>query len=119
MIALLDVKSPGPWRTRRLACSNCGYSKDWAGTCYTRWSDGHAWYFDIPLWLQTPCCGQVLWAFNEEHLAFLEQFVSASVRERTVRHNGSLASRLPSWLQAARNRVEVSKGLQQLRDMLD
>jgi hypothetical protein len=27
--------------------------------------------FGLPLWLQTPCAGHTLWAFNARHLAYL------------------------------------------------
>jgi hypothetical protein len=80
-------------------------------------------YFELPLWLQTPCCGEVLWAYNERHISFLEDFVGARLRER-VRDgkygwsNRSLASRLPAWIKSAKNRDEVMKGLSRLRARL-
>ena len=39
-------------------------------------------FFGLPLWLQTSCCGQVLWAYNEAHLNFLESYVQSRLRER-------------------------------------
>jgi branched-chain amino acid transport system substrate-binding protein len=38
--------------------------------------------FGLPLWLQTPCAGHPLWAFNARHLAYLKQFLPAELRER-------------------------------------
>lgn len=80
------------------------------------------WYFHIPLWLQTPCCGEVLWAYNEEHLAFLEAFVAAkqrtSVRDEYGWSNRSLMNRLPLWVKQAKNCDEVLRGLGRLREKL-
>jgi hypothetical protein len=118
-------ESPAGWFVpRRLVCDSCSFVKDWASNGIERgWYRAHDDYFDLPLWLQTPCCGGTLWAYNERHLEFLEAFVGARLRER-VRDgehgwsNKSLASRLPSWMKAAKNRDEVRKGLGRLRSRL-
>jgi hypothetical protein len=75
-------------------------------------------YFGLPLWLQTECCGRVLWARNEGHLLFLERYVGAQLRERAPNRNGSLASRLPSWMKQGKNRDEVLACLARLRRSL-
>jgi hypothetical protein len=80
------------------------------------------WYFHLPLWLQTPCCGETLWAYNAAHLAFLEDYVRATLREHARGPHGwrnqALANRLPKWMAEAKNRAEVLKGLEQLRQKL-
>lgn len=80
------------------------------------------WYFHIPFWLQTSCCGEVLWAYNEEHLAFLEAFVAAKQRTSVCNEHGwsnqSLMNRLPLWVKQAKNRDEVLRGLVRLREKL-
>jgi hypothetical protein len=103
---------------RRLICEHCSYTKDWHGSeVGNAESDGpRDWYFHQPLWLQIPCCGEVLWAFNEEHLDMLEDFVGAKLRE--VKPHGTLASRLPEWMKTAKHREEVLKCIQKLRVML-
>jgi hypothetical protein len=80
--------------------------------------------FDLELWLQVSCCGQMLWAYNGAHIAFLEQYIAATLRER--RHdqwgwgrNSSLESRLPRWMQAGKNRSAVLKGLERLRELMN
>jgi hypothetical protein len=72
----------------------------------------------LPLWLQTPCAGQVLWAWNTWHLDFIGRYVSADLRERTPNINTSLASRLPRWIKSAKHRDEVLKGIARLRSRL-
>ena len=121
----VDMDSNASWFSpRRLTCSSCSFVKEWASREITRrWSRARDDYFDLPLWLQTPCCGETLWAYNDRHLEFLEEFVGARLRER-VRDgehgwsNGSLASRLPSWMKAAKNREHVLTGLSRLRARL-
>lgn len=87
------------------------------------------WYFRLPLWLQTPCCGKILWAYNREHLDFLESYIKAGLRERfplkvyetglVMWRNKSLASRLPTWMKRAKNRDEVLRGIEKLRKKIE
>ena len=104
------------WRTpRKVVCSSCSYYKTWEGTSITT-GDSVDWYFRLPLWLQTPCCGEVLWAHNRDHLAFLEDYVGSSLRERQPNQNRSLASRLPSWMKEAKNRDAILKCISKLEE---
>lgn len=68
----------------------------------------------LDLWLQTPCLGRVLWAFDETHLDFLERYVAAGLREEEP-INCSLASRLPRWIKTAKHRDAVTRALSRLR----
>lgn len=70
--------------------------------------------FGLDLWLRTPCTGEVLWAYNDEHLEFLRRYVGATVRERTPKQNGSIASRLPRWMTSAKHRDEVLAAISRL-----
>ena len=121
----VDAAAPaGFFAPRRLTCQGCAYTRDWNQREIVRGAHRvRDDYFDLPLWLQTPCCGEVLWAYNERHLAFLEGFVAARLRERE-RHeklgwsNSSLASRLPVWIKSGKNRAELLKGLARVRARL-
>ncbi len=85
----------------------------------SRWPDGQYAlgaaadaYFHEPLWLATPCLGHTLWAYNARHLAFLRAYVEAIDRRAPARadtdpRNATLASRLPRWLELAKNRAAV------------
>lgn len=72
--------------------------------------------FGYPLWLQTRCAGQVLWAYNEDHLEFLRDYVGASLRERTPNANATLASRLPTWIKMAKHRPAVLRAIKRLQE---
>jgi ribosomal protein S27AE len=107
----------------RASCSECGYTTEkssngrsfyWHGENPT---DG---YFGFNLWLRTDCIGNSLWAFNKEHLTFLESYVSAKLRERTKDEelgwrNSSLASRLPKWIKSSKNRDALLKAINKLK----
>jgi hypothetical protein len=81
--------------------------------------DAVDWYFHLPLWLQIPCCGETLWAYNPAHLAYIEDYVQATLRERQKDQHGwsnrSLRSRLPKWMQGAKNRTVVLECVEKLK----
>lgn len=107
-----------PWcRLSRVAAA-CGFSVD---NCLD-------WAFQLPLWLQTNCRGNRFFAYNLEHLDFLESYVGAKLRERRpiqrvfedgdgipMQINKTMASRLPRWMKLAKNRKAVLKAILQLR----
>lgn len=76
-------------------------------------------FFHAPLWLRTSCCGNILWAYNYQHLTFLESFVEAKLRERTGKEpsNKSLGSRLPKWMTTKKNRADVIQSIATLKNM--
>ncbi|HEV7992903.1 MAG TPA: hypothetical protein VGP25_13815 [Gemmatimonadaceae bacterium] len=103
-----------------LRCSHCGATTPAASQTWTPVGSAAPVdpYFGLPLWLQTACCGEVLWAVNVDHLAFLENYVVAKLRERVPNQNGSVVSRLPKWLKEARHRKEIIACIAQLRRSL-
>jgi len=112
----------------RFVCPSCCHARQWPKKG-ANWFPGPAGGpflpgFELNIWLQTPCCGSTLWAYNLAHVTFLENYVAATLRERRNHQwgwsrNSSLESRLPRWMQVAKNRLSVLKGLTQLRAMLD
>lgn len=121
--------------TWRIACPDCSYIKTASRSAKQKpmpwWTDG--WWaeyrkhggavdpvFGLPLWLQVPCCGHVLWAYNGPHLRFLEAYVQTNIRERQGRkgnHHG-IAVRLPRWMKLAHNRSSILKEIGYLRARL-
>jgi hypothetical protein len=105
------------WQSkRRFACEKCAYAFEWAPRTIVH--SVRDWNDRLPLLLQIPCCGEVLWAFNEEHLTFLNNYASALLRERIGISNASLASRLPQWMKSAKNRRAVLRGIGRLQKLL-
>lgn len=106
----------GSRSTRSFACRSCGHTFEWAPhTIIHSVSD---WNKQLPLFFQIHCCNKTLWAFNERHLAYIENYVIAGLRERIPSTNNSLASRLPQWIKIAKNRNAILKTTRRLRDLL-
>lgn len=96
-----------------IQCKYCGIlSNPMIGS----WGNGT--FMGLNLWLRTNCCGNLLWAYNKEHLDFLDGYVKSSLRERIPNINQSLASRLPDWIKSRKNRKELSKGIHKLYSRL-
>ncbi len=83
----------------QIACIHCGYSKTADGKI-KQYGTAIDSIFRLPLWLQIPCCSEVLWAYNTAHLEFLEWYVQATLRERQGDrgYHRSIAVRLPRWI---------------------
>jgi hypothetical protein len=84
------------------------------GQCALRLDGPQSRWFGMDLALQAPCKGEVLWAYNPQHLQFIADYVSATLRERAPNLNSSLASRLPGWIKSAKNRSAVLKAIRQI-----
>ena len=102
----------------RLVCLNCVYRADWNGREIAV-GGNFDWYFQLPLWLETECCGKTLWAYNEKHLNLIEDYVSAKLRERMPKRNRTLASCFPKWIKSAKNRDEILRTSGKLRAKLN
>lgn len=97
-----------------LFCDSCGFIKEGKMLFNSEM---------LELWLKVKCCGNTLWALNEEHLDYIENYIGAKLRERERDpnlgwHNQNMASRFPIWMKASNNRIELLKGIQKLRKMI-
>lgn len=111
---------------RRLTCTSCGHTARWAPEGAERRIVRH-WgeppvddYFGLPLWIQGPCCGHVLWAYNWRHLDAIAEFVAAKHRERSRDpkfgwSRYAMAGRLPRWMKEAGNRERIAACIEHLR----
>ena len=75
--------------------------------------------FGLKLWLQDTFGEDVFWAYNDEHLAILEQYVRAKLRERGIDNKGSknslMFSRLPAFIKKAGHRDALLKLIKRLQ----
>lgn len=103
----------------RFRCSGCGTTNVVARTWYpARWPSAAVDpYFGLPLWLQTSCVGNRLWAFNLAHVGILRRYVGARLRERAPRNKRSWVSRLPTWIKVAKHRERILECLDDLREL--
>ena len=103
----------------RLICSACCNERVWtAGTAWEPGEGPRLRGYDLDLWLTILCRGETLWAYNREHLDFLEQYISSTLRLRPDGCNTSLQSRLPHWILSSKNRDDVVKAIGRLRSNL-
>ncbi|ERJ60665.1 hypothetical protein [Sphingobacterium paucimobilis] len=109
----------------RFSCVSCGYAIKYGSTPkvtvyvnsrgvpkYTRVlhrNEPIDPFFGFALWYCIEANEGTLWAYNLEHLSVIEAYVTDSLRERNGEpyQNNSIASRLPKWVSAAKNREYV------------
>ncbi|UGU15961.1 hypothetical protein LS482_20065 [Sinomicrobium kalidii] len=71
-------------------------------------------YFGLPLWLTDNFKGHNFWALNYEHLTYLKEYISASLRERNGRTGWTIVEKLPDWIKSAKNRDKLLKVIEKL-----
>ena len=105
----------------RLNCKHCGYSKQ--KTILVQYQEGkyavlkqaaHA-YFDVELWFKAPFKNDVFWAYNPAHLEYLEDYISAKLREHKDRSHFTLLEKLPKFYHEAKNREDLLKVIEKLK----
>lgn len=59
----------------------------------------------------------ILWAYNYEHLEYMENHIGAELRHRHATQNQfrSLGAILPKWMTAKKNRKEVLNTIKMLK----
>jgi hypothetical protein len=111
-----------PFGSFRLQCGSCTHHSEMTPNAYAILNAVRGVlvdpFFRAPLLLQTDTRLGTVFAYNEQHLDWLERFVLADLRERTHlegRANTSMASRLPRWMKLAKNRDTILQAIAKLR----
>ena len=111
--------SHGIFKFTGITCSSCQRTTkvqiDWYPDRIGRPTDPS---FGLPLWLQSPCCTETLWAYNAAHLQALRDYIAAGLREGTSGHHWSMFARLPKWMSAHKNRDAVLLRIERLEERL-
>ena len=71
-------------------------------------------YFGFKYWLNANIKGEIFWALNEDHLAYLKSYIQAKVRERNNLGFMTMVEKLPNFIKAAKNRIELLKAIEKL-----
>lgn len=68
-------------------------------------------YFNAEIWYQKEFSKSFFWAYNLEHIHYLERYIKADLRERNNNgsNNGTMISRLPKFVKEAKNRDKLLK----------
>jgi hypothetical protein len=108
-------------QTARLSCVHCGFFKEVStrkthanGMPYELMVAAHA-YFDAALWYSAPFKNDTFWAYNPEHLTYLEDYITAKLREHSDREHFTLLEKLPKFYHEAKNREGLLKLIEKLR----
>ena len=119
-----DADWDSKWKKLRTECDNCGDICEYEAKIQHHYLHNGLMtdpVFGLPLWLQKTYKSDILWAYHYEHLAILEDFIAAKLRERgieprnTIKKNSSMISRLPAFISKASNREDLLKLIQELR----
>ena len=104
-----------------LICNNCGYQKDLRniGLYAALWGRSEGVAYGYKLFLCIRACGHELWAFNKEHLDYLEGYIGNSNRRKKPNVNQSVASRMPDWMKSSKNRAQLIRALKKIRAKLE
>ncbi|HJW29191.1 MAG TPA: hypothetical protein VJ508_08050 [Saprospiraceae bacterium] len=112
----------GQWNKLKMKCDRCGDECEYEAHLSKQLMDGGLMcdpVFGLKLWLQKPVGDHIFWAYHYEHLALLEQYVRAKLRERGVGNKGSknslMFSRLPEFITKARNRDDILRLIHELQ----
>jgi len=72
-------------------------------------------FLSLPLWLTGNLKNKMLWAYNYEHLNYLEHYIGANIRSRHSGAYSSMLERLPSWVKARKNREKLIKVINKIK----
>jgi len=106
-------------------CPHCNFQEEWKPKIReflknSKVDDGMVkdTYYNLPLWFQTEVNGNIFWAYNPDHINYLEKYISADLRERNSNANytSSLVARLPQFVKAAKNREKLLKILKKWKE---
>ncbi|RWU10884.1 hypothetical protein [Pedobacter chitinilyticus] len=104
----------------KLLCSNCGHVKTTTTETVVfgvkaKWIRSAEEYFGVQMWLQHPFKNNTFWAYNPAHLAYLEQYIAATLREHKDRSHFTLLEKLPKFYHESKNRTALLKIIAKLK----
>lgn len=104
-------------KSARLFCIHCGYNKETSTSIKNgtiQMAANH--YFNADFWLKVPFKNETFWAYNYNHLAYLESYINASLREHKNRTHFTLLEKLPKFYHEAKNREVLLKIIEKLKN---
>lgn len=119
------VKGPGLFQddtdiSTYQVCEHCGRNKKYEKSLLKVkiLNGGVDPFFHQQLWYLSDCLKGIIWAYNLKHLELIEDFIRSTNRSRNglPNKNNSIASRLPKWMSAAKNRKEVLNCIKRLKE---
>jgi len=107
-------------KAARLICPSCSLSKTESTNILINGKEAELimpahQYFDAELWLKNSIKGEEFWAYNLEHLSYLESYIGAKIREHKERTGFTLIEKLPKFYHDSKNRVALLKLIEKLK----
>lgn len=98
-------------------CTTCGYNKEVTIQLSNNFAIQMAanQYFKAELWLKQNFKQEIFWAYNYEHLNYLESYISSLIREHRDRKHFTLIEKLPKFYHVAKNRDALLKIITKLK----
>ena len=115
---VVGLKMPQP--QIKAACPHCGSTRNYEPKTekyieqYTSDTSITDPVFNLPLRLQTNVKGNVLWAYNKDHLQDIRDYVASGLRERQESSFSTMVEKLPGFIKSAKNREAVLKSIDKL-----
>jgi transcription elongation factor Elf1 len=72
-------------------------------------------FLGLDLWYRDSLGEHLFWAYNYDHLHYLEGYIGASLRERKTASRMSMVEKLPRFMQLAKNRGALLKLIARLK----
>ncbi|WP_290792128.1 hypothetical protein [Flavihumibacter sp. UBA7668] len=92
-------------KTARLVCTQCGHNQECStGDASSNWIMAAHNFFDAELFLKADFKDSYLFAYNPEHLLYLEKYIAAGLREHHNRTGFTFLEKLPKFYHEAGNR---------------
>ena len=70
--------------------------------------------FGLPLWFRADVRGDLLWAYNRDHLKEIKSYVTSKLRERQTTTHTTMVERLPNFIKDSKNRATIVKVIERL-----
>jgi hypothetical protein len=92
-------------RAIQIRCSSCGSTEIYQPV-YTEYirllntAEATDPFLGLDLWYQASFREHLLWAYNYEHLDYLEQYIRAKLRERNNRKYSTMVEKLPQFIKS-------------------
>ncbi len=105
-------------KTAKLFCLQCGHNKERSIDLYNNGTLKMPanMYFKVDFWLRATFKNEVFYAYNYIHLAYLERYIYASIREHKDRTGFTLLEKLPKFYHEAKNREALLKIITKLKN---
>lgn len=92
-------------KTARLICTHCGHNQLCnTGDASSNWIMAAHNFFDAELFLKADFNDSYFFAYNREHLIYLENYIAAGLREHRNRTGFTFLEKLPKFYHEAGNR---------------